>query len=75
MTKVDIFEKVSRIVADHKRIDIENVVPETQCADMDKFEIVKAVEMSIGICLPAHSVSEIKTVEDLTNSIINYMED
>ena len=74
MTKVDIFEKVARIVADQAKISLENVVPETNCTDigldsLDKVEILMEVEEEFDVEISDQEAQKLETVEDLVNLI------
>ena len=73
---MDIFEKISRIIAENADINPEIISPETTINELgldsiDLVDLVMEIEDSFGVSIPDEEFENIRTVSDITDLIEN----
>lgn len=73
---MDIFEKISKIIAENADINPEIISPETTINELgldsiDLVDLVMEIEDSFGVSIPDEEFENIRTVSDITDLIEN----
>ncbi len=69
------FEKVSKMLAEQLKIDIEKITPEAEVVkdlgadSLDIVELMMALEDEYGVTLPEAEVEGVKTVGDIVSML------
>lgn len=71
----DMFEKVSKMLAEQLNIDVAEIKPESEVVkdlgadSLDVVELMMALEDEYGVTLPEGEVENVKTVQDIVDMV------